>query len=285
MYRGGSTGQYTTIENQGGTVYKSYGVGGHVFYHDPAQEAMRVAATTGNLLVGTSTDAGYRLDVNGTARVVDEMRINGTTNAHFFINRSATNRQAHIEFLTAGSLNWSMGTVDTGDFSGAIGNEFFIGTAVNNPRFLITNGGNVGIGTTAPEGPLHVKYSSSTVPGITIENDGVGFNAGSMTLRSGTTGGTNMSVTAGGGMYWFNLDTSSNTLSLPSTGNLLVGSAVDAGFRLDVQGGDARFAQNVEAASYSVAGNAGYSGIVNFPSNPPGSQNLEFLQGILINVF
>jgi hypothetical protein len=114
MYRGGSTGQYTTIENQGGTVYKSYGVGGHVFYHDPAQEAMRVAATTGNLLVGTTTDAGYRLDV---------------------------------------------------------------------------------------------------------------------------------------------------------------------------QGGDARFAQNVEAATYSVAGNAGYSGIVNFPSNPPGFQNLEFLHGILINVF
>ena len=121
--------------------------------------------------------------------------------------------------------------------------------------------------------------------GITIENDGVGFNAGSMTLRSGTTGGTNMSVTVGGGMYWFNLDTSSNTLSLPATGNLLVGSAVDAGYRLDVQGGDARFSQNVEAATYSVAGNAGYSGIVNFPSNPPGQQNLEYLHGILINVF
>ena len=94
-----------------------------------------------------------------------------------------------------------------------------------------------------------------------------------------------MSVTAGGGMYWFNLDTFANTLSLPATGNLLVGSAVDAGYRLDVQGGDARFAQNVEAATYSVAGNAGYSGIVNFPSNPAGSQNLEFLHGILINVF
>ncbi len=156
-----------------------------------------------------------------------------------------------------------------------------VGTSV----LYLDSTGNVGIGTTAPAGPLHVKYSSSTLAGITIENDGVGFNAGSMTLRSGTSGGVNMSVTSGGGLYWYNLNTFSNSLSLPSTGNLIVGGAVDAGYRLDVKGGNARFEQNVEAASYSVAGNAGYSGIVNFPSNPPGSQNLEFLHGILINVF
>ena len=133
-------------------------------------------------------------------------------------------------------------------------------------------------------GQLHVKYSSATVPGIIIENDGVGYNAGSLTLRSGTSGGVNMSVTSSSGMYWFNLSTSTNALTLSSNNNLIIGGVIDAGYRLDVRGGDARFEQNVEAASYSVSGNAGYTGTVNFPSNPPGSQNLQFISGILVNV-
>jgi hypothetical protein len=39
---------------------------------DPATEAtnyLRIASTTGNVLINTGTDAGYKLDVNGTARV------------------------------------------------------------------------------------------------------------------------------------------------------------------------------------------------------------------------
>jgi hypothetical protein len=33
-------------------------------------ERMRIAGSTGNVLINTTTDAGFRLDVNGTARVV-----------------------------------------------------------------------------------------------------------------------------------------------------------------------------------------------------------------------
>ena len=298
--------------------------------------------TTGNVLIGTTTDAGYKLDVNGSARVVGDLSIvNGLiTFSNPGGNRTMTTSGLTINygstygFSITGTNTASITpiadltlkgvyhtqvstevykvqkTTNVGhlqinfDIVGSDATAYNYGTKSGNVRIYPgaeTNGngygnvilghdgtnsrGNVGIGTSSPEGPLHVKYSSSTVPGITIENDGVGYNAGSMTLRSGTTGGVNMSVTSGGGLYWYNLSTTTNTLSLPSTGNLIVGSAVDAGYRLDVQGGDARFAQNVEAASYSVAGNAGYSGIINFPSNPPGFQNLEYLQGILINVF
>ena len=269
-----------------------------------AAERMRIVST-GNVLIGTSTDAGYKLDVNGSFRVLGSA-ISGVLG---IFQNSATTGIVQVsstyesKFRAGSSVNNSEFWYDSGYATTYIDNNFSTAGGAGNQygdiRFrrkldginlstVLTirgNNGNVGIGTTAPEGPLHVKYSSATVPGITIENDGVGYNAGSITLRSGTTGGVNMSATSNGGFYWFNLNTTSNTLSLPATGNLIVGSAVDAGYRLDVQGGDARFAQNVEAASYSVAGNAGYSGIINFPSNPPGQQNLEYLNGILINVF
>ena len=48
------------------------------FYSSNA-EAMRIA-TTQNVLIGTTTDAGFRLDVNGTARVLGQTTLTGTTN-------------------------------------------------------------------------------------------------------------------------------------------------------------------------------------------------------------
>jgi hypothetical protein len=48
-------------------------------------ERMRIAGSTGNVLINTTTDAGFRLDVNGTARVT------GTGNV-FTINHSSNNR-------------------------------------------------------------------------------------------------------------------------------------------------------------------------------------------------
>jgi hypothetical protein len=43
---------------------------------------LRVASTTGNLLIGTTTDAGYKLDVNGTARLNGLTSINTTSVAN-----------------------------------------------------------------------------------------------------------------------------------------------------------------------------------------------------------
>jgi hypothetical protein len=50
---------------------------------------LQVAATTGNILINTTTDAGFRLDVNGTARVtgtatINDFLFNGNGNIGFF---------------------------------------------------------------------------------------------------------------------------------------------------------------------------------------------------------
>jgi len=43
-------------------------------------ERMRIVGSTGNVLINTTTDAGYKLDVNGQVRVQDKLRV-GTVNS------------------------------------------------------------------------------------------------------------------------------------------------------------------------------------------------------------
>jgi hypothetical protein len=61
----------------------------------------RVAPTTGNILIGTSTDAGFRLDVNGTARVSGQFDV-VSGSANFRVNNNSTYVQLGI-----GSTAWS----------------------------------------------------------------------------------------------------------------------------------------------------------------------------------
>jgi hypothetical protein len=61
----------------------------------------RVAPTTGNILIGTSTDAGFRLDVNGTARVSGQFDV-VSGSANFRVNNNSTYVQLGI-----GSTAWA----------------------------------------------------------------------------------------------------------------------------------------------------------------------------------
>jgi len=71
IYRGGTSGQYSVIENIGGTAFRSYGTGGHVFYvTNGTTEAARIDGS-GNILVGLTaagTTAAKTIQIaNGTA--------------------------------------------------------------------------------------------------------------------------------------------------------------------------------------------------------------------------
>ena len=52
---------------------------------------LRVASTTGNVLIGTTTDAGYKLDVNGTARFSNDIRISTSSGATIFLGVDVNN--------------------------------------------------------------------------------------------------------------------------------------------------------------------------------------------------
>ena len=69
-------------------------------------ERMRIAQTTGNVLINTTTDAGYRLDVNGTARVSLDTTL-GTAATNSVLNLNGLNR-SQINFQINGVTGWNL---------------------------------------------------------------------------------------------------------------------------------------------------------------------------------
>jgi len=75
------------ISSTSASLYSLSG-GQHRFYNAPVGTAgnnitftqAMTLASTGNLLIGTTTDGGYKLDVNGTARVQGDFTLSDTRN-------------------------------------------------------------------------------------------------------------------------------------------------------------------------------------------------------------
>ena len=88
-----------------------------------------------------------------------------------------------------------------------------------------------------------------------------------------------------------------------SSGNLLLGSgSTDAGYKLDVSGTirssgvitasggtstdwNAAYSWGNHATAGYLTGTTGYTGIFTVPTNPPGQQNLDIVNGLIVNVF
>jgi hypothetical protein len=142
-------------------------------------ERLRVRETTGNVLINTTTDAGFRLDVNGTARVSGNLlltngiiatstattRLQGSLN-YFTHNRIASSGLFGFQISTYGTVasfwRWTDTTYDTeiGGSSSLVGGLklFTAGTE----KMYITSGGQVGIGTSTPNANAALELSSTT---------------------------------------------------------------------------------------------------------------------------
>jgi hypothetical protein len=129
----------------------------------------------GNFLIGTTTDAGFRLDVNGTARVSGELTVNGvniglgggaiTTNTRVGLNAGLNN--------TTGGNNSSFG------YSAGRSNT----TGGNNSFF----GRNAGLNNTTGSSNSFVGYNAGRSNTTGDSNSFFGLDAG----YSNTTGGSN----------------------------------------------------------------------------------------------
>jgi hypothetical protein len=89
-----NTGSYGYIALSGGTGEMRMFTSGSYFptFYSNGSERMRIP-TTGNVLINTTTDAGFRLDVNGTARVSGDVTSTGsfiTTSQVGYSNNSRT---------------------------------------------------------------------------------------------------------------------------------------------------------------------------------------------------
>jgi hypothetical protein len=174
-------------------------------------EVMRLTSTS-NVLINTTTDAGFRLDVNGTARVQGNL----TTN------------------LTAGSV----------PFIGASG----LLSQDNSTLFWDNTNKRLGIGTNAPSTLLHINTTStsSVVSALRLNNPNSSLNSGSaLDFYSGAGPMARIYTLAkntGRGNLLFQVSndvagTFFDALTIIHTsGNVLIGTTTDAGFRLDVQG-------------------------------------------------
>jgi hypothetical protein len=114
LYRGGFSGQYSVIENIGGTAYRSYGTGGHIWYvNNGTTEAGRFDGS-GNLGVGVATPS-YRLQsavASGADGNIFAAQVTGASNGFQILwNHATTTTRVIIANIPTSSAGLAAGTL------------------------------------------------------------------------------------------------------------------------------------------------------------------------------
>jgi|LakMenEpi02Jun12_1017388.scaffolds.fasta_scaffold00045_4 hypothetical protein len=187
----------------------------------------------GNLLVGTPTDQGQRLLVQGTGGTTGFTRFtDGATAAMFIGVNSGT------PFIHSNNSTLSFGATGANTFA---------------PTMTLSSG-NVGIGTTSPLSILSIRPSTSSSGPSTIEftdsDNAVISSYFNMTIavdNSNTVGGRRI-VFAKGAKGYGNQVTSMMTI-VADTSNVLIGTTTDTGAKLNISGSSSSYPVSIEADS------------------------------------
>jgi len=219
------------------------------------QEAARISAAR-NFLIGTTTDNGQKLQVNGdinasisfsvgslATQSTFQLQILGNFNSGFYRDVTSGSRGYFINIgaktasntLIAGAQ--ILGIVESGDANGSLG--FYTRTSNSlTEKLTITSAGNVGIGSTTPTDPqsfgraleissssfgaaLYLKSSASSTYAW------VGYDYTALQMIIAATG-TNTGIRFETG--------SAERMRISNSGNLLIGTTTDNGNKLQVNG-------------------------------------------------
>jgi len=138
-----------------GTLYidTASGSNADLIFRPNIAEALRMKPN-GNILIGTTTDAGFKLNVNGTGRFTGDVELNGASGTRTLTIQNNTSGNAVLSLVAAGSDSGSI------TYNRSTSQLVFANSSVSN-AMVITNGGNVGIGTSSPNSVLEVAGTSS----------------------------------------------------------------------------------------------------------------------------
>jgi hypothetical protein len=243
----------------------------HIF-STASTERMRITST-GN--VGIGTIPGVPLDVIG------DIRGGSSTVAGDYgvILRSGTTDSAVFRRYSSGGLTEIRNTNGAVQLTSETSGIVF--QTNNTERMRITTTGNVGIGTSSPDAPLHLANGTSA--NFILEDSGAATNNaaqgkvefqrnadvpfGGLYVTDGTVD-LNISTKFSTGFLTFGTDTGTERMRLDSSGNLLVGTT-SGGAKIQVEG-NARF-----HGIQTRAGTAGSWGGNNFNLFWTGSANAE----------
>jgi hypothetical protein len=197
-----------------------------------------IITSGGNLLVGTTTDSGYKLDVNGTGRFSSSVTAVDSTDNNLYA--------ALIHKNVTGGANSGLRVHTNGTDAGASAYAFRVtsGNTVGSPTNTIINAlvnGNVGIGTNSPDAALTVKSIEAAAKGISIfgRSDNIG------TLRFfNSTGATEQGGLVSTSTYLGFSYSDTERMRITSGGNVLIGTTTDDSKKLRVNGTISSLAQD-----------------------------------------
>lgn len=245
-------------------------------------EALRVFTTT-NISIGSTVDSGYKLDVNGSISGKILNLVTASDNSYGCVTG----------YYAGGGMNFfpadKFGNTWFNHFGS--GNIYF--DTSNEHKFrvnyvdalTIKNSGYIGIGTAYPGYNLEVigniGLSGTLVPTAGVSHLGTFTNRFGDLWASGLIVGTTFygdNHQSASGYLFFKEGGGVEKMRMTPGGNFLIGTTTDTGEKLQVSG-------TVRASAFAIGATAGWTGIINIPTNPPGQQNIDVQGGIIVNVY
>lgn len=214
---------------------------GSVYINSQLALPLIINPVGGNVMIGTSVDAGYKLDVIGTTR------ISGTSQSMLDVTSSSTSGTIFSLNNSGGGGNWR--TYSSGSANGEGAGHLFWTYNAGSPLVIFKNNGFVGIGTITPTALLQVSSPSggiisinstttNTFRGLIFQNNAASDGTEYAYLKYNATSGEFRIYANPAGFGGFMSFYSNNTESVRLTagGNFLIGTTTDGGYKLSVSG-------------------------------------------------